>query len=417
MKVHRLLAGIAVGLSAILVVSACGGGPASGSAGSGSPRMSSSGAAAGESGALESMEPIIFRVSDSSSEKGSAASALSSMIKYIEEKTGGKVTFERYYNATLSPADQALSSVESGLADIAFTSISYDPEELKIANWFNAAPSAAGSNYPVDALAGSLAVNEFYTTNQVFLDEFAANGVQPIAMVSSPAFPALCNTEVTSKEGFQGLKIRTAGGAWQKEVQALGAENVFLPAEDQYEGLQRGVIDCGVTASSSILPASLQEVAKYFYPASFSPSGGSGYVMNKEKWDALPEEVRTIFNEGRSYFLANQAKAFLTADSTLVNGGQVEIIPLPDLDAFLQDLQAKARAELAANPPAAVADGAALLSEFESSIDSWRALLKDDFSVDGSTATAEGVRAKYAAAAALDWDAYAQLLLKQSTKQ
>jgi TRAP-type C4-dicarboxylate transport system substrate-binding protein len=81
-------------------------------------------------------------------------------------------------------------------------------------------------------------------------------------------------------------------------VTALGATPVGMPKADEYDSMQRGVVDGTVGAPASLKGWRIAEVAKY---STWVPKAGYAnaqfVVMNKKKWDSMPPDIQKIFTE------------------------------------------------------------------------------------------------------------------------
>jgi TRAP-type C4-dicarboxylate transport system substrate-binding protein len=116
---------------------------------------------------------------------------------------------------------------------------------------------------------------------------FFAPGPQIIATKAKP---------VRKLEDLKGLKIRGAGKIGDT-VKALGATPVPVEMADAYDGLQRGVVDGILDAMETWRGWKLGELVKH---ATLSQRGAGlvftfYVIMAKDKWDALPNDVKTVF--------------------------------------------------------------------------------------------------------------------------
>jgi len=207
--------------------------------------------------------------------------------------------------------------------------------------------------YPSGYVAGEVA-NDFY--NQFHQKEwdavhvllFYSTGPQIISTVKKP---------VRTLEDLKGLKIR-ASGRPADVLKVLGGTPVGVEMADMYDGLQRGVVD-GVLSSMEVEKGwKIGEIIRY---ATLSYKVGTVYtfyiVMNKDKWNALPQDVKKIFTDVAAewkdkYGVASNDIDIEGRDFLLKNGGQ--LIKLSDeqskrwiaaaqpvIEKHLKDLEAK----------------------------------------------------------------------------
>lgn len=103
------------------------------------------------------------------------------------------------------------------------------------------------------------------------------------------------NKRATKMEDFKGMKIRTPG--WYMDIlNLLGASVTPLPGSEIYLALERGIIDaCEFSCPAVNYPMGFHEITKYVIePGAHQPSCQFDVVINKQKWDALPDDLKAI---------------------------------------------------------------------------------------------------------------------------
>jgi TRAP-type transport system periplasmic protein len=141
---------------------------------------------------------------------------------------------------------------------------------------------------------------------------------------------------VKTLEDLKGLKVR-ATGQMSEVIKALGAIPVPLEMGDVYDSLRRNVIE-GVTVDLSTLKYwKFADVTKY---VTADWQLGTGYtfyfVMNKNKWNALPADVKKVMSQVASEAFEKQAVLWNSMD---IEGRDVfkaaggQIIDLSDAEA------------------------------------------------------------------------------------
>ena len=100
--------------------------------------------------------------------------------------------------------------------------------------------------------------------------------------------------EIKSLKDLKGLKMRIPGHAGEV-VERAGMKPVSMPPGELYTSLERGAID----AVEWIGPANdekmgFQKIAPYYYTGWHEPGTELHLFVNKEKFNALPEDMRTI---------------------------------------------------------------------------------------------------------------------------
>jgi TRAP-type C4-dicarboxylate transport system substrate-binding protein len=252
----------------------------------------------------------------------------------INKKSNGAVEITVFPGGTLTPAPQTYDSVVKGIADIGMSCFAYTLGRF---------PAMEAADLPLgypDGTTASRVVNTFYTT-------FKPQELADVKVLYLHAHgPGLLHTRkpVLSLADLQGLKIRSTGLS-AKIVGALGAVPVAMSQGDTYESLKKGVVE-GTFGPIEVLKGWRQgEVIK-----STTECSAIGYtttmfvVMNLDKWNSLPEEIKKIFEEtsqewidrhglawdeadaaGRAYTLSlNNAIVPLSAEETAVWNGRVQ---------------------------------------------------------------------------------------------
>lgn len=122
-------------------------------------------------------------------------------------------------------------------------------------------------------------------------------GTVPLALwLSEPNVFIMKDRDVRTPADLAGLKIRVSGSAAAATVEALGATPVQMPAGEIYNSLQTGLIDGVITGASAIGDFKLDEVANSY--TLNAPLGHISFyvVMNKARYDSLPEAERAALD-------------------------------------------------------------------------------------------------------------------------
>ncbi len=257
------------------------------------------------------------------------------ICRYIAEATDNKFQIQPFAAGELVPGSQALEAVTSNAVSVecAHTPLSY---------YFAKEPTLAfGTGIPF-GLNGRhhRAWWTFGGGNDIvnaILKKFNAYGLA--AGLTGTQMGAWIRKEITSLDDLKGLKFRT-GGMGAPILERVGAVPHHLPTSDIVAALEQGLID----AAEHICPhddekLGLQRAAKYnYYPSWWESAGMMHFVVNLEKWNALPKSYKAII--GRACDAAN---AWMTGRYDMLNppalrrlvaaGSQLRPFPQPVLDA------------------------------------------------------------------------------------
>lgn len=169
--------------------------------------------------------------------------------------------FDYYESGTLHPAPEALSALSSGLTDVTFVSNGYFPDQLPVSNWDDVVVqhSINDFGYPNTNIAGIGQQVVHYEGESAALNEMAQAGFVPLLPMLSGLAAVSCSKEFKSPDELEGRQVRVANAIAKGENEALGMVGVFMPPTEQYEALQRGVVDRAVNAATTVLaPVSLR---------------------------------------------------------------------------------------------------------------------------------------------------------------
>jgi TRAP-type C4-dicarboxylate transport system substrate-binding protein len=282
----------------------------------------------------------------------------------IKKRTGGQVEISYYPGGTLLTAPKMAVGVSTGIADIGMAHCGYSRGRFPVMEIMEL-PIGSPSAYISTHVA-----NDFY-------DKFKPkewNAYYPLMFSTSP--PSVLQTvskPVRTLEELKGLKIRGTGRIGDL-VKALGATPMPIEMVDLYESLRRNVLDGNFGPMEQLKGFKIGEIIKY---ATASWKIGTSYtfyvVMNRSKWDALPPDIKKIFQETANEFKDKWAVQWNEIE---IEGGQYlksqggQIIQISDAEA--------ARWVQASQPVIAEYKKDLIGKGFpEKEVDSWLAFIKE----------------------------------------
>ncbi len=106
-----------------------------------------------------------------------------------------------------------------------------------------------------------------------------------------------CNAEIGGIGDLEGKKIRVYSTTLGDFVEAVGGVSVTVPFAEVVPALEKGVVDCGITGTTSAYNAKWYQVASHAYTLRVGFGIAFG-AMNLDKWNALsPEQQETLSAE------------------------------------------------------------------------------------------------------------------------
>jgi TRAP-type C4-dicarboxylate transport system substrate-binding protein len=259
--------------------------------------------------------------------------AIRPWIKKLEDATKGRVKVDVFYSQTLAKGPDAWNAVKSGVADMAWCLHGYWPDMTPLSDVISlpGLPIKSGEK-------GSEALWKVYERFPAIQREFKDVHVLQL-WASPPRFLITSKKQVKTLEDLKGLKVRVPGGPATEEMRALGAVPLLIPMPDNYQSLDKGVIDGMDTSWDATYSFRLYEVVKYYTFASLSSTHFS-MAMNKLKWESLPKDIQEAITsvcglEGSKFFGRNwydTAESFVT-DHIKKEGHQMIKYTLPPEEA------------------------------------------------------------------------------------
>jgi TRAP-type C4-dicarboxylate transport system substrate-binding protein len=227
-----------------------------------------------------------------------------SWAKEIEKRTNGMVKITYFPGGALLKGPQIYDGVLKGVTDIGMSCFAYTRGRF---------PSMESIDLPLGyptGYAATMTANDFY-------NEFQPKELDAIQVMYLHAHgPGLLHSknEVSTLDQVKGMKIR-ATGLSAKVVQALGGAAVGMPQGQTYEALQKGVVE-GTFSPMEVLKGWKQgEVVKYTtlcYSVGYTTA--MYVIMNKKKWDAMPANVKAVFEAVSKEWIPKHAAGWDTAD-------------------------------------------------------------------------------------------------------
>lgn len=154
-------------------------------------------------------------------------------------------------------------------------------------------------------------------------------GVRLIAAYPYPAQVFYCRDEFTILPDLEGRTIRTFGVTLNDLVTGIGAQPASIAFPEVYSALERGVVACGITGTSTGNASSWFEVAKY-QGNLFLSWGTNGIFVNSDWFNGLDADVQTWLEQLVADLAEEQTNLTLriTEDGTACNANKAECSPL-----------------------------------------------------------------------------------------
>lgn len=202
----------------------------------------------------------------------------------IEARTNGRVDITYYPGGSLTPAPSVYDGVVEGISDIGMSVLAYSMGRFPASELVDL-PHAYPNGWVANDFYNQFEPAEFDDTHALY---FHAHGPGVVFTTEEP---------VRQMEDLEGLVIRSTGvGA--KIMEALGAEGYGASQGEAYELMSKGTIDGSFTPREVLQGWNQAEVVNYVTGCyDVGNTANMFVVMNQEKWDSLPQDVKTVFTE------------------------------------------------------------------------------------------------------------------------
>lgn len=218
-------------------------------------------------------------------------------MEKVAELSDGQIQFEFYPAEQLGRGSESLTLLQTGVADIANVSPAYIPEKL---------PLSGVVELPEIVKNSCSAADSFYEMAQpggaIYEAEFKRHHIRPLWVGNMGRYRILTNnSDISSLDDLNGLRMRTAGGPMTLTADALGSSPVTMQASDVLTSLSRGTLDGVYYPLRGILDYGLAPALDQLIPNFSVASFGLTYSISDRVWERLSQQQQDILVEAGRY--------------------------------------------------------------------------------------------------------------------
>jgi TRAP-type transport system periplasmic protein len=210
----------------------------------------------------------------------------------LEKASGGRLKISTiYYTGQLMADTEIYDGLINGAADIAINGTNWTPARFPIANGLFVNPINSHTAKP------STVAREVYEKFPFLKNEFIETHLLGIfARTNSKYGSQLLTTKIPVRTlaDLQGLKVSAPGGFMGDTIAALGASPTMVPPFEQFQALQKGILDASASDLAFYREYSLNEIVKYQTDINFDNNVPFYVTMNKDSWNKLPADLQEI---------------------------------------------------------------------------------------------------------------------------
>lgn len=227
----------------------------------------------------------------------------------VAERSGGRIAIEMLPVGSVVEYNETLDAVAAGIIDGQICDSSY---------WAGKDPAFGLISNPVGAWSAPEQMIDFVENGggkELMRELLGSYGLHFIG-VSTPGLEAFVSrVPLEGIDDLRGLKVRTPEGPIANVFAAAGASPVNLPSSEVFTSLDKGVVDA---ADYSVFSTNHQQGLNQIAPNPVHPGFHSlplvEVSMNKAKWDALPDDLKTVLEETVKEFQQTQIAGTRAAD-------------------------------------------------------------------------------------------------------
>lgn len=283
--------------------------------------------------ALADMEPVQLTMQAFSTPSDIQSLPIENLAKRIDEWSGGKITTKVVYGSAIIRGNMAPAVVDGRLSYGGIIA-QYDPSNFPVGAALVDLSYVPSQEPLTGVLASYGTLLETANGTPEAWEEQRKYGIEPgYLMGGSQPTGIYCTEEVSKLGDFPGLQIRTGGLVHGKQIEALGATAVTLPFPEVFEGLQRGIIDCALTAPLIGVMTGIIPVAPHF---TVNPKNGFGLIstnwaFDAVLWEELPLAARQLLYDSQKVFLETRILVDwhtnqVAAKNFVENGGGIHLL-------------------------------------------------------------------------------------------
>lgn len=227
--------------------------------------------------------------------------ALAQWAEDVKRESKGQLTINILPTPLGSPASQ-FEMARDGVVDIVYANPGLTPGRFVLLE-VGGLPGIATSGHAL-----SVGLQRLIEKTPAMQKEFEGVKMLGVYVQSPYQIYTTSSTAIDSPQGFEGKKIRTAGGVLGDAVSAIGGVPINQAFSKTYELMANGVTDGTVSSLDSVISLKLTRLLKH---VTIIPGGVGAapvvFVMNAARFDKLSQENKDALMRASG---ANMARIF-----------------------------------------------------------------------------------------------------------
>ncbi|MDE0308686.1 MAG: TRAP transporter substrate-binding protein [Acidiferrobacterales bacterium] len=251
------------------------------------------------------------------------------LARRIETLSAGRVRIKIFAAGELVGPFEVLDAVGSGTADFGHSASFFWQGKMRASAFFTAVPFGLT---PQEHM-----VWIYHNGGQQLWDElYAPFNVKPfLASNTSIGMGGWFKKKINSLDDIAGLRYRVPGLGGEV-FRRIGAVAVTLPPPEIGPALHLGTVDAAEWLGPwSDLAMGFYKSAPYYYgPGFHEPNGAGEFVVNRELWQGMPDDIKQIINTAciaeHAYSLTEIDRSNPEALHKLISEHGTQVFQFPD---------------------------------------------------------------------------------------
>lgn len=248
--------------------------------------------------------------------------ALEPWAEAIEERTNGRVNFTFFAaGSSMGDATRQFDQARSGVVDVS-VGIPAIPRGRH--------PRSVLIELPFTVPDSEVGTCALMKVQDEVKPDFPGTHILYLTVTEPSA--AHTKERIESLDDLEGMRVRTPTPAITAMLEEIGATPVGMPPTEIYESVERGVVDGNIMPWGPVGAFKLWEVLGYHLDAGINPVA-MYILLNQERYDSLPEDIRQIIDETSTEFFSNWGRWWKETDQEAIEAAKAngnEIIPMSD---------------------------------------------------------------------------------------
>jgi len=215
-------------------------------------------------------------------------------IKRVKEISGNKVQIKYFPAGQMGKLKDSFNMTAKGLVDISYIMTTFEVGKVPL-------NTVAALPYFTTAVEGTEIRTRQFEVCPELTQEYLNYGARPLIHWSTNQYDVgTVKKAVQSPEDLKGLKLKCAGGLFERIAKLYGIIPIALPPVEVYQAVQRGIVDGCILSLPSVKGYRLNELEKYHTIGLRMGASPSGYIINEKKWQSLSKEVKEVLQQAGS---------------------------------------------------------------------------------------------------------------------